>query len=64
MPYGKLETLQDCEDFAQGCLFMGTGGGGDLDWGMGMLKEALADGITLEWVDVDKFDFFPLFIYD
>ncbi len=53
MPRGKLETLQDCEDFAQGCLFMGTGGGGGLDWGMGMLKEALADGIALEWVDVD-----------
>jgi DUF917 family protein len=53
MPRGKLETLQDCEDFAQGCLFMGTGGGGGLGWGMGMLKEALADGIALEWVDVD-----------
>ena len=53
MPYGKLETLQDCEDFAQGCLFMGTGGGGDLDSGMSMLRDALADGITLEWVDVD-----------
>ncbi len=53
MPRGKLETLQDCEDFEQGCLFMGTGGGGGLGWGMGMLKEALADGIALEWVDVD-----------
>jgi DUF917 family protein len=33
---------------------MGTGGGGGLDWGMGMLKAALADGIPLEWVDVDE----------
>jgi len=53
MPYGKLETTQDCEDFVRGCLFMGTGGGGGVEWGMGMLKDALEDGIALEWVDVD-----------
>jgi DUF917 family protein len=53
MPHGKLESLQDCEDFALGCLFMGTGGGGGVEWGMSMLKNALADGIPLEWVDVD-----------
>jgi DUF917 family protein len=53
MPHGKLETLQDCEDFVQGCLFMGTGGGGSVDWGMGMLRDALEDGVSLEWVDVD-----------
>ncbi|GAB4536345.1 MAG: DUF917 domain-containing protein [Anaerolineae bacterium] len=53
MPYGKLETLQDCEDFVQGCLFMGTGGGGSVKWGMGMLKDALDEGIALEWVDVE-----------
>jgi DUF917 family protein len=53
MPYGKLENLQDCEDFVRGCLFMGTGGGGGVEWGMGMLKDALDDGIALEWVDVD-----------
>jgi len=53
MPYGKLENLQDCEDFVRGCLFMGTGGGGGVEWGMGMLKDALGDGIALEWVDVD-----------
>ncbi len=53
MPYGKLETLQDCEDFVRGCLFMGTGGGGSMEWGMSMLKDALDDGIPLEWIDVD-----------
>ena len=53
MPYGKLETLQDCQDFVEGCLFMGTGGGGRVEWGMNMLRNALADGIPLEWVDVD-----------
>jgi len=53
MPRGKLETLQDCEDFIRGCLFMGTGGGGGIEWGMRMFKQALADGVPLEWVDVD-----------
>ncbi len=54
MPKGKLETLQDCQDFVEGCLFMGTGGGGDVRWGMNMLRDALADGIPLEWVDVEE----------
>jgi DUF917 family protein len=53
MPRGKLENLQDCEDFVQGCLFMGTGGGGSVAWGMGMLKKALEESIPLEWVDVE-----------
>jgi hypothetical protein len=46
--------MQDCEDFVRGCLFMGTGGGGSVKWGMGMLEDALAEGIALEWVDVDE----------
>jgi len=54
MPHGKLETLQDCEDFVQGCLFMGTGGGGTVAGGMGMLREAMESGLQLEWVDVDE----------
>ena len=54
MPYGKLETLQDCEDFVQGCLFMGTGGGGSVAWGMGMLRDAMESGLKLEWVDVEE----------
>lgn len=53
MPYGKLETLQDCQDFVEGCLFMGTGGGGSVEWGMNMLKDAIADGVPLEWVDAE-----------
>lgn len=56
MPYGRLETMEDCEDFVRGCLFMGTGGGGGVDWGMGMLRAALDEGLTLEWVDVDDID--------
>ncbi len=53
MPRGKLETFQDCEDLVHGCLFMGTGGGGSVEWGMGMLKAALEEGLPLEWVDVE-----------
>jgi DUF917 family protein len=53
MPYGKLGTLQDCQDFVEGCLFMGTGGGGRVEWGMNMLKDAIADGIPLEWIDAE-----------
>lgn len=47
MPYGKLETLQDCEDFVQWCLFLGTGGGGTVASGMRMLTQALEEGIPL-----------------
>lgn len=51
MPSGKLESPEDCDDFILGCLFLGTGGGGDPEWGRRMLKEALEDEITPEWVD-------------
>ena len=53
MPRGRLQNLEDCEDFVRGCLFMATGGGGAVEWGMGMLESALEDGMALEWVDVD-----------
>ncbi len=48
-----LTTIQDCQDFISGCLFMGTGGGGGVDWGMDMFRSALAAGLTLAWTDVD-----------
>jgi hypothetical protein len=47
-----LTSIQDCEDFVRGCLFMGTGGGGGVDWGMNMLRSALAEGLRLEWTDL------------
>jgi DUF917 family protein len=53
MPYGKLETMQDCRDFVRGCLFMATGGGGPVDRGLAMLQEALDEGLTVAWVDAD-----------
>jgi DUF917 family protein len=51
VPRGRLETWEDCEDFVRGCLFMATGGGGSPEWGLGMLKPALEEGLTVEWVD-------------
>ena len=53
MPRGNLRTIEDCEDFIQGCLFLGTGGGGSEEMGMRILKKALEDGISLGWVDAD-----------
>lgn len=52
MTRNALTDLQDCHDFISGCLFMGTGGGGGVDWGMSMLESALTDGLTLEWTDL------------
>ena len=54
MPRGKLANVQDCEDLIRGCLFMGTGGGGSVGWGMGMFHQALEEGLSLEWVDADE----------
>jgi DUF917 family protein len=54
MPRGALRNRQDCEDFIRGCLFMGTGGGGGVEWGMGMLDAALKEGLNIEWVDVSE----------
>lgn len=56
MPRGRLETLEDCEDFINGCLFMGTGGGGSAEWGMSMFRTALDRGLPLEWVDASDVD--------
>lgn len=53
MPRGKLETIQDCENFIQGCLFMATGGGGGLDWGRRVFRDALKESLPLGWVDVN-----------
>ena len=56
MPRGRISTSQDCVDFVNGCLFMGTGGGGSPTEGLELLEEALADGLELSWVDVDDVD--------
>src|SRR4030042_1924885 len=53
VPRGNLRSIQDCEDFLQGCLLLGTGGGGSPEPGMRVLSKALADGVSLGWVDAD-----------
>ncbi|MDH4208248.1 MAG: DUF917 domain-containing protein, partial [Anaerolineae bacterium] len=54
MPRSKLQSLEDCEDFIIGCLFLGTGGGGSPEEGRRVLKAALEDGINSEWVDASE----------
>ena len=51
-----LETVADCEDFVAGCLFMGTGGGGDPQEGTQVLTAALNDGLDLGWHDADAIE--------
>jgi len=56
MPKGRIVTEQDSTDFINGCLFMGTGGGGSPKEGMALLTGALADGLEIAWVDVEDVD--------
>lgn len=51
-----LGSLEDCDDFLTGCTFMGTGGGGDLEEGMSLLRAALDNGISLGWTVPDRID--------
>ncbi len=49
-----LSSEADCRDFVDGCLFMGTGGGGQPEEGMTALRSALDDGLEVGWVDADS----------
>ncbi len=51
-----LQTDQDCHDFISGCLFMGTGGGGDPKEGTKVLLDGLRRGLELRWVDPSEID--------
>ena len=53
MPHRQLKSQQDCEDFVRGCTIMGIGGGGDPAEGLKALVDALNEGLTLEWINVD-----------
>ncbi len=46
-----LKTHDDLEDFVQGCLLFGTGGGGNPAEGLKALEEQFAAGRELFWVD-------------
>ena len=48
-----LTSVEDCNDFIDGCRFLSTGGGGDPATGAAILEAALADGLELGWSDKD-----------
>lgn len=52
----SLQSMEDCEDFIVGCLFLGTGGGGGPQEGMRVLQEALDEGLSLGWNDPASID--------
>ncbi|HEY52257.1 MAG TPA: DUF917 domain-containing protein [Caldilineae bacterium] len=54
MQHTVLRTLQDCEDFLEGALWLGTGGGGGFEEGLEKLQQVLDDGLSLEWVEADE----------
>jgi DUF917 family protein len=56
MPTNKITTMQEAEDLVSGCLFLGTGGGGSPEKGLSVIKQALDEGLTLSWVDMDEID--------
>ncbi len=49
-----LNTELDCQDFVDGCLWMGTGGGGQPSEGLDALLNALHDDVAVGWVDADS----------
>ena len=51
-----LKTRQDVEDFARGCTFYGTGGGGDYAMGVDALMKQLEKGHEIGWVDANDLD--------
>ena len=51
-----LATETDCSDFVEGCLYLGTGGGGNPDEGLATLLAALKDNLDVGWVDLDDID--------
>jgi DUF917 family protein len=56
MSHYTLTSEQECEDFVRGSCFFGVGGGGDPAAGMQMLKEDLAAGIVLTWIDISELE--------
>lgn len=49
-----LDTERDCQDFVDGCLWMGTGGGGQASEGYDALLQALHEDIPVGWVPVES----------
>ena len=53
MGFTVLQTIQDCEDFIEGALWMGTGGGGSYQEGIELLKDVIDEGLVLKWIDAE-----------
>jgi DUF917 family protein len=51
-----LQTIQDCDAFLEGALWMGTGGGGSYQDGLKILADALDEGLSLGWVDAESIE--------
>lgn len=49
----RLDTLTDIEDFVRGATFFGTGGGGDFDRGVNILKKHLDMGLSIGWASIE-----------
>ncbi len=52
MENAALGSRQDCEDFVRGLCFLGAGGGGRPDIGLGLLLDQLERGREISWVDI------------
>ncbi|MCF8070566.1 MAG: DUF917 domain-containing protein [Desulfobacterales bacterium] len=50
----KKLSLQDIHDILNGCVILGTGGGGELSEGLEMVDEAISSGKEFIMVDVDE----------
>lgn len=51
-----LSTERDIHDFIEGCLALGTGGGGDPEEGLASLRGALTEGLEIGWVPLNEID--------
>lgn len=56
MSKNQITSMQEGEDLVNGCLFLGTGGGGSPEKGLSMIQKALDEGLTLSWVAMDEID--------
>ncbi|WP_300034267.1 DUF917 domain-containing protein [uncultured Roseobacter sp.] len=50
----RLLTREDLHDILTGCTILGTGGGGDMAEGIGLIDDALARGRTFKMVTLDE----------
>lgn len=50
----KISSIEMAEDLVQGAAVLGTGGGGDPNEGLKLLKDALEAGKTLEIIGLDE----------